>query len=68
MDGFKSLLASKTFWGAFVAIVGGVLSAFGYSVAPEDLQKIVEGIGHIATFAGALGSIYGCVVASKQIG
>jgi hypothetical protein len=68
MDGFKSLLSSKTFWGAFVAIIGGVLSAFGYTVAPEDMQKVVEGIGHIATFAGALGAIHGRVVASKQIG
>ena len=68
MDGIKSILASRTFWGALVAIAAGVLGIFGYSFGTEDQTQIVE---YVAGFGGVVGgviAVWGRIVASKKIG
>lgn len=68
MDGVKSLLTSKTIWGALVAVLGGITSLFGYTVSPADMTAVVDTVGQVVGIGGALYAIYGRVVASKKIG
>ena len=68
MDGFKSLLSSKTIWGALVAMFAGGLSLAGYSISAEDQALSLDLIaGAASTFGGAF-AIYGRVKATKRIG
>lgn len=60
-DDTKSLLASKTFWGALAAIVSTILQARGV-VGADGLVN--EGV----TIIGGLLSIYGRVTATQKIG
>jgi hypothetical protein len=68
MSEVKSLFSSKTFWGAFVAVLAGALSLFGYELAAADQAELVNAISGIAAAAGGLLAIYGRIVASKRIG
>ena len=68
MSEVKSLFASKTFWGAFVAMIAGVLSLFGYQLGAGDQAEIVQAASGIAAALGGLIAIYGRLVASKRIG
>ena len=68
MSEVKTLLASKTFWGAFVAVLAGALSLFGYQLAAEDQAQLVNAVSGIAAAAGGVVAIYGRIVASKRIG
>jgi hypothetical protein len=65
MDGFKGLLASKTFWGALVALVAQILSASGVDISAFDQPALVN---HLATFGGIAYAIYGRAVATHRIG
>ena len=67
MDQYKSLLASKTFWGGLAAVVAGVLGLFGYTFAGEDQEAVVLIGTSVAAAIGGLASIYGRIAASKQI-
>lgn len=61
---------SPTFWGSFIAIVVGVLSAFGLNVegAEADLQAVADGAiavsegGGVEALALAIGSIVGGLI------
>ena len=68
MSDVKSLFASKTFWGAFVAMIAGALSLFGYQLGAGDQAELIEAASGIAATTGGLVAIYGRVVASKRIG
>ena len=68
MDEVKSLIASKTFWGAMVGIAGGLLALGHYTLSADDAKQSVELITGIVTNVGSLIAIYGRVVASKKIG
>jgi hypothetical protein len=68
MDEVKALTQSKTFWGAFVAILAAVASIGHYSIGAADQTSLAELLTSIATIAGSLCAIYGRVVASKKIG
>jgi hypothetical protein len=68
MSEFKTLFSSKTFWGAFVAILAGALSLFGYHLAEADQVELINSISGLAASAGGLIAIYGRIVASKRIG
>ena len=68
MSEVKTLLSSKTFWGAFVAVLAGALSLFGYQLAAEDQAQLVNAVSGIAAALGGLVAIYGRIVASKRIG
>ncbi len=64
----KSLIASKTFWGAFVAVAAGVFGLFGYAVTPEDQVWLVDSIAAVGAIAGGVVAVYGRIKASKRIG
>ncbi|SDE98438.1 hypothetical protein SAMN04488105_110234 [Salipiger thiooxidans] len=67
MDDVKSFLASKTIWGAGIAILPQALSIFGIEVSAEDAQGIASHVDAIITSVGGLIAIYGRVMASKSI-
>ena len=68
MDDFKSIFASRTFWGGLLAIVAGVLGFFGWNLTADDQQALVDlGVG-VAASLGGLVAIWGRVRASKKIG
>ena len=68
MNDVKSLFASKTFWGALVAVAAGVIGLFGYAVTPEDQAWLVDSIAAAGAIVGGLVAVYGRVKASKRIG
>ncbi len=68
MDGFKSILESRTFWGAAVALLAGVLAIFHYSLSADDQAQLVDIIAGVGAAAGGLVAIIGRVLASKKIG
>jgi threonine/homoserine efflux transporter RhtA len=68
MSEFKTLLSSKTFWGALVAVVASVLSFFGYQVGATEQSELITIGTSVAGSAGGLFAIYGRIVASKRIG
>jgi hypothetical protein len=68
MDGIKSIFASKTFWGAIIAVGAGVAGIFHYTVAAEDQAQLVDIIAGVGAGVGGLIAIWGRVTASKQIG
>ena len=68
MDDFKSLWASKTFWGGLIAVLAGVLGFFGYQLLPDDQAALVEGGSAVAAAIGGVIAIWGRVKASKKIG
>ena len=65
MDGTKSLLTSRTFWGAALMMVASALSYFGIDFGAEDQSKLAyilaEGAGFVLT-------VWGRVVAKKAVG
>jgi hypothetical protein len=68
MSDVKTLFASKTFWGALVAVLAGALSLFGYQLGAADQAELINALSGIAAAAGGLLAIYGRIVASKRIG
>ena len=56
MTDAKSLLASKTIWGALIALLAGALSLLGYQLAPADQAELVN-------LASGLGAAVGGAVA-----
>jgi hypothetical protein len=68
MEEAKSLLESKTFWGAMVALGGSALSLGHYSLLPADAAQAIDLFSGLATAIGGLFAIYGRIVASKKIG
>jgi hypothetical protein len=75
MDDTKSLFASRTVWGAAVAIAAALAGALGFSVAPTDqaaalslVDQILGEWDRIATIAGAALALYGRVKATRRIG
>jgi|TARA_Y100000034_G_scaffold95237_1_gene115570 hypothetical protein len=43
----KSYLQSKTFWGAFVVVISGILASLGYLEVAATLGSIGAGLGLI---------------------
>jgi uncharacterized protein (DUF697 family) len=67
MNDVKSFIASKTVWGAGIAILPQVLSLFGIEISPADAQGIASHVDGVVTAVGALLAIYGRVTAKKAI-
>lgn len=68
MNDWKSIFASKTFWGGFVALLGGALGFLGWTLTADDQQALIDlGVG-IAASVGGVVAIYGRIKASKKIG
>ena len=54
MSEFKTLLSSKTFWGALVAVLASVLSLFGYQIGVAEQSELISiGTGFAGAAAGA---------------
>lgn len=68
LGGFKSMLASKTIWGALVAGGGTLLNLFGYTIGEADQMILTNAIGEMMTIGGSAVAIWGRVAATKQIG
>ena len=72
MDGVKNLIASRTFWGAIVAIGGAAAGFFGHEIDAATQAVITDQAaatgGAIATVIGGLLAIWGRIKASKKIG
>jgi uncharacterized membrane protein HdeD (DUF308 family) len=64
----KTLIQSKTFWGAVVALGGAALALGHYTLSPADAAQAVELLSGIAGAVGGLIAVYGRVVATKRIG
>lgn len=64
---YKDFLASKTVWGALVALTGSVVEFGHYNLSPDDAAHAVDLITSIVGALGSLYAIYGRVVASKKI-
>jgi len=62
MDGIKNIFLSKTIWGALLAVIGAVLSAFNL-----DASFLTGAEGEIVTVLGAALAIYGRIVAVKKL-
>ncbi|MEJ1158013.1 hypothetical protein [Prosthecomicrobium sp. N25] len=74
MEQTKTLLASRTVWGAAIAVLAAVAGLFGYVVAPDDQARAADLAGEIlglwdrlAVVAGGALAIWGRVKASKRI-
>ena len=68
MDGFKSILSSKTFWGALLAIAAGVLGMLGFEFSAADQSAVLEYVVTGGSIVGGIIAIVGRIVASKKIG
>jgi hypothetical protein len=68
MAGAKTLLQSKTFWGAVVALGGAALSLGHYTLTPADAAQAIDLLSGVAGAVGSLIAIYGRVVATRKIG
>jgi hypothetical protein len=68
MAGGKTLLQSKTFWGAVVALGGAALSLGHYTLTPADAAQAIDLLSGVAGAVGSLIAIYGRVVATRKIG
>lgn len=66
-DGVKSLLASKTFWGAALAVISALLGLVGYTFGPEEQAALIELATTIGTAVGGILAMYGRVKATKAI-
>ncbi|WP_299558751.1 hypothetical protein [uncultured Sulfitobacter sp.] len=64
----KSIFASKTIWGAGIALVGAGVNVMGYTVTPADQAQIVEAVAAMMTAGGSLLAVIGRVRATKAIG
>jgi len=64
MDGTKSLLTSRTFWGAALMFVASALSYFGINFEAEEQSKLAY---ILAEFGGFLLTVWGRIAASKTI-
>lgn len=67
MNGIKSFFASKTIWGAIIAILGTVLPVLGLNFTAADGQLLLSTIDELMTIGGALFAMYGRVVAKSKI-
>ena len=67
MDEVKSFLASKTIWGAVIAILPQLLALFGLQISAADAQGIAGHADTIVSAVGGLLAIYGRVTAKTAL-
>lgn len=69
MDEVKGLLASRTFWGIFVSMLGKLLAAVaGVEIDDETQAQLVQVIMLFVSGVGDLFALYGRIKATKKIG
>lgn len=68
MNDFKSIFASKTFWGIVIALIAAVLAkTYHVNISADDQNQIVNIILDVVQGAATLFAIYGRVAATKQV-
>ncbi|MFQ5533456.1 MAG: hypothetical protein ACE5EM_01350 [Sphingomonadales bacterium] len=67
MNDRKSVLRSRTFWGAVVAIAASLLQGFDITIGAAEQAALVNLIVTVAGCAGGLVAIYGRVKARTRI-
>ena len=68
MDGIKGFLASKTIWGAVVALLGTLGTLLGFDFGAADQATLLDSVYQVMEIGGILFAMYGRVVGSKKIG
>lgn len=70
----KSILRSRTVWGAGVAALAGLAGLFGHSVSPADQAEAIGLIGQaaevvdrIVAIGGSAFAIWGRVAATRRL-
>lgn len=63
----KSLLSSKTFWGAVLAGLGAVAGLLGFTFGPDEQAAVIEIGTTLVTAVGSALAVYGRVKATKAI-
>jgi uncharacterized membrane protein len=67
MTDYKSLLASKTVWAGFVAILATLAQFFGYEFSAADQASLVVILTQAVTLVSGIIAIYGRITATKRI-
>ena len=67
MSGTKAWYESKGVWGGVVAVAVIVMGVFGYTITPEDQEKVVLALTAIGAAAGSIVSVVGRYKATKRI-
>lgn len=67
MHHLKPWYASKTVWGAVVAVLAGLGSLIGFEIDDASQATLVESALQIAGAAGALFALFGRIVATEMI-
>lgn len=75
MDQTKSILLSKTAWGAGLAILASLAGIAGYTISPSDQAQAVDLLGQVydivdrvVIIGGSLFAIWGRIKATHKIG
>ena len=68
MESTKPIYASRTVWGAVVAIVAGVAQVAGHALAPEDQLALINLLTQIGELSGAGLALWGRIAAKHTIG
>jgi hypothetical protein len=55
----KPFWQSKTIWGNAIAVLGVLLGMFGYQLAPDASQALLQAIGDLIAAGGSAYSVYG---------
>lgn len=67
MTDSKSVFASKTVWGAVIALVASGLGLLGIPFAEGDQAQMVELATQAATLIGAALALYGRIAATRKL-
>lgn len=67
-DNQKSFFASRTVWGALVAIAAQLLAFAGYSVPADTQTAIVDIVLQLLGIGGAATALWGRLAATHRIG
>lgn len=68
MDDFKSLFASRTFWGIAVSILAMILKFFGFDLDVDGQGVLTDAALDLFAVGGSLFALYGRIKATKVIG
>ena len=68
MNGTKSILASRTFWGALLVILASFFNLLGYAISEDMQAEAGELIAGFTSLVGGVIALWGRVKATKKIG
>ena len=68
MDDTKQWFASKTVWGALVAILAGLLQVCGTDLDADGQAQLADSLVSLSGIVGGLVALYGRLRADKKLG